>query len=729
MTPLLPNAKRVLTDSHVFYALKVFIALAGAQIPAYVMGLNNLSVTLVLGIIACAIVETDDRFWRRCQTLLVTLITFVSVSLLVSSAMPYPILLAVALVAVVVFCFVVSSLDSRYGMLGFSGILLTVYTLMISSNIHTVNFWQEPLLLTAGAVWYGLVSLVGSLLFPYKSLHEQLSQTFFALSRYLEAKSVFFPEQKDYTQIRHRLALLSVQLVQACHTGKELLNRRITKTSPDEVRQLTALYGLAMKLHERSAYSNFPHSVMNKQLQQTTLLEGFQECLVKLSYSCEQLAVAVLTRRPYHHGNDVSWVIHALHDQLDLHLSRQLISSLTYDSLIHYLQNLSIMNKQLLLAESPAKIADIPELVRTKPLGIRRTIKNLFHLSSPVFRHMIRLILLVEVSYGLKLVLPVGQGYWIMLTCLFVLQPSYSGTRRRFSQRLLGTCLGVLLGIPCLYLFPSVHAQLALSAFFSALFFAQFKTNYSIAVTGITLAVMCLFNIQSGSGYDIIIPRLINTTIGCSLAFITVMVILPDWRYKHLQGLVKKAMAANGDYFNYLLTIPVLGRQQNPEYRLKRKNMYSADAALAQAWQDVQVEPMSRYKKQLTDICFSLVVKNHGLVSFLSALATIDIEHNRADQDVSSDDAFSLIRIRKTAVQQQMERLTLEKAFTSKQTPCEMSSEDYCPGYHTGTSLMSAVQQQFLQQLRSIEYILNQYGILVQELQQMSQVVSALSKK
>jgi uncharacterized membrane protein YccC len=64
------------------------------------------------------------------------------------------------------------------------------------------------------------------------------------------------------------------------------------------------------------------------------------------------------------------------------------------------------------------------------------------------------------------------HGYWILLTSLFVCQPNYNATRHRLALRIIGTLVGVAIGLPVLLLVPSVEGQLLLIVLTGVLFFA-----------------------------------------------------------------------------------------------------------------------------------------------------------------------------------------------------------------------------------------------------------------
>ena len=125
------------------------------------------------------------------------------------------------------------------------------------------------------------------------------------------------------------------------------------------------------------------------------------------------------------------------------------------------------------------------------------------------------------------------NGYWILLTSLFVCQVSYFATKSRLRLRTLGTVLGVLLGIPVLYFVPSIEGQLFLTILCGVAFFYLRSKKYAMATLMATLMVLLIFNLK-GAGYAIILPRIIDTLIGCGLAWFAVSIIWPDWNFRNI---------------------------------------------------------------------------------------------------------------------------------------------------------------------------------------------------
>ncbi len=136
---------------------------------------------------------------------------------------------------------------------------------------------------------------------------------------------------------------------------------------------------------------------------------------------------------------------------------------------------------------------------------------------SALFRHAVRMSLVLCAGYAFIQFTGLQHGYWILLTSLFVCQPNYNATRHRPALRIIGTLVGVAIGLPVLLLVPSVEGQLLLIVLTGVLFFAFRNVQYAHATMFITLLVLLCFNLL-GEGFEVALPRIIDTLIGCAIA-------------------------------------------------------------------------------------------------------------------------------------------------------------------------------------------------------------------
>jgi uncharacterized membrane protein (TIGR01666 family) len=190
------------------------------------------------------------------------------------------------------------------------------------------------------------------------------------------------------------------------------------------------------------------------------------------------------------------------------------------------------------------------------------------HLSpqSALFRHAIRLAIVFAVGYAVSLMPFAKNGYWILLTSLFVCQITYFATKSRLKLRTIGTLLGVLLGVPVLYFVPSIEGQLVITVICGVYFFYLRQKKYALATVMATLMVLLIFNLK-GAGFSIILPRIIDTLIGCAIAWLAVNFIWPDWNFRNIPENIRKSSQATLNYLHAVVQQYHQGRSNDLEYR------------------------------------------------------------------------------------------------------------------------------------------------------------------
>jgi len=220
-------------------------------------------------------------------------------------------------------------------------------------------------------------------------------------------------------------------------------------------------------------------------------------------------------------------------------------------------------------------------------------------------------------GYGVLHWIHPTQGYWILLTTVFVCQPNYGATRLRLVQRIGGTVLGLVLGWALFDLFPSSRIQALFAVAAGVAFFATRAKRYTLASAAITLLVLFCFN-QTGDGYGLIWPRLVDTLLGSLIAGLAVFLILPDWQGRRLNQVVANTLTCNSRYLRQIMQQYASGKRDDLAYRLARRNAHNADAALSSTLSNMLMEP-GHFRKE-ADIGFRFLVLSHTLLSYLSAL-------------------------------------------------------------------------------------------------------------
>jgi uncharacterized membrane protein (TIGR01666 family) len=593
-------------------ALKTAISMGFLLIPFVIAKQPFIGVTLALGALAGALSETDDHPKGRIKALLLTLISFFISSISVELLRPYSILFGIGLVGSTITFIILGGLGERYRGITFGALLVAIYT-MLGAEISP-NWYLQPLLLPAGALCYGVVSLLLLIFRPERLLEEQLGQAFESLSVYMKEKAKLFPSDESVQEkLRNHLATLNIQLVNSIEACKNVLNSYNDAVSDqNQLRKYMHQFLLLQSLHERAASSHQPYDLLSKNEHNLELLEGLGQLMLQLSQAAHEMSKSLLMKTEYKHPSAIKWTVSALHNQ-----SKKLKKQGIDNELSLLLQNLTQSHISMQNLNFNVDSGYLAKIDHNEKSTLKK-LKAQFSFSHPRMRYAIRLSTCFIIGYFLSQYFQLEKGDWILLTSLFVCQPSYSETRKRLFQRILGTLSGVIAGVLIVQILPTIAGQCLLMLLSAYAFFVWLRKNYAISVVFVTTLVIAAFNLIAGKGIVVMGPRILDTLIGAFLAIVVVRFIWPDWQYKKLPQILLKATQENFNYFHAILKAYQSEKEEDITYRINRHKAHQADTALTQAWQGMKLEPKKHQKFQKH--AFALTYLNHALLSYLSAL-------------------------------------------------------------------------------------------------------------
>lgn len=610
------------------YSIRVFIALTGSMALCWYQDEMTLLIPLFLGIIASALAETDDSWQGRLNALAVTLVCFSIAALSVELLFPYPWVFAISL-ALATFCLtMLGALGERYGAIASATLILSVYTMIgVDQRGGAVSdFWHEPLLLVAGAAWYGALSVLWQALFSNQPVQQSLARLFRELGRYLKLKSSLFEpiRQLDVEARRLELAQQNGRVVAALNAAKEIILHRVGNGRPgSKVSRYLKLYFLAQDIHERASSSHYPYNALAEAFFHSDVLFRCQRLLRQQGKACQTLAESIQLRQPFIYDDSFAEALGDLNASLE-HLRIQ--SNPAWRGLLRSLRalaaNLSTLDRLLGDASNPDSLADATDsnLLDRAPRNLKEMWTRLRTQMTPtslLFRHALRLSLALTVGYGMLHAIHASQGYWIILTTLFVCQPNYGATRRKLGQRIIGTAIGLTVAWALFDLFPSPLVQSMFAIVAGLVFFINRTTRYTLATAAITLMVLFCFN-QVGDGYGLFLPRLFDTLLGSLIAGLAVFLFLPDWQGRRLNKVLANTLTCNSIYLRQIMQQYAAGKSDDLAYRLARRNAHNADAALSTTLANMLMEP-GHFRKE-ADVGFRFLVLSHTLLSYLSGL-------------------------------------------------------------------------------------------------------------
>ncbi len=623
------------------YSLRVLIAMAGSMGLSWFLGQPSLIIPLFLGIIASALAETDDSWLGRLSALLVTLLCFSIAAIAVELLFPYPWLFVAGLALSTFALVMLGALGERYGAIAQATLILSIYSMIAADqrNGELQQFWRDPLLLVAGAAWYGLLSVCWNALFAHQPVQQSLARLYRELGLYFRYKAALFEpvRQLDVEQRRLELAQQNGRVVSALNAAKETLLHRLGSGRPgSKINHYLKLYFLAQDLHERVSSSHYPYQALAEAFFHSDVLFRCQRLLRLQASACSELGEAIQLRQTFRYSEANAQALEDLQASLE-HLREQ--NNPAWRGLLRSLRalssNLSTLQRQLASASDPAALEGTQDssLLDRQPQTLREAFNRIRLQLTPtslLFRHALRMAVALVAGYAALHAIHPEQGYWVLLTTVFVCQPNYGATRIKLVQRISGTVLGLVAGWALFDLFPSQPVQALFAVVAGVVFFATRSTRYTLATAAITLMVLFCFN-QVGDGYGLIWPRLFDTLLGSLIAAAAVFLILPDWQGRRLNQVVANTLSCNSDYLRQIMRQYDSGKHDDLSYRLARRNAHNADAALSTTLSNMLLEP-GHFRKD-AETGFRFLILSHTLLNYLSGLGA----HRESLPDDASD--------------------------------------------------------------------------------------------
>ena len=628
MNPWFGRLKQATYNTTFMYNVRMLIAFTGTAFVPYLLNFQLATIPLTLGVVAAGISDIDDRFSVRIMNLIYTYIGFFITAASVQLLFPYPAVFAIGLIVSCIGWILLGSLGRRYATIAYGCLVVSVYSML---GVHLFEQWYlQPALLVAGAAWYGLLSTISFLLFPVRKLQDQLSASYHALGSFLFAKSNLFDVDmtpSSYQQSMIDLALENGKLISIFNDMRmALLTRLKGDRGQKDTRRSLQYYFVAQDIHERADSAHIDYQKLAKIFQHSDILFRFQRILTIQGKACQDLANCILTRTRYVHNKRFKHSFENLRLSLEKLHADQVYDQVRINALFALYQNLKSIDAQLQNLETERNIQLInaqqaenqlkdDDLKGWNDMMVR--VKQHLTPESVLFRHAVRLSIVLFIGYIFIQLTHIAYGYWILLTALFVCQPNFNATKRRLYLRIVGTLIGIIVGLAIIYFIPSLQGQLIMLVLSGVLFFELRSKQYAQATAFITILALINFNLD-GSAFAAGLPRLIDTIIGCALAWFGVSFIWPDWKFRRLPRTIQRSLQAQCKYLAEVVTQYHEGRNNALNYRVVRRAAHNNDAEVASLISTLATEPNIDPTKKAQ--AFEFLCLSHTFLSYIAAL-------------------------------------------------------------------------------------------------------------
>ncbi|MBU2018153.1 MAG: FUSC family protein [Bacteroidetes bacterium] len=627
-----------LKSSHLYRGLRIGV---GILVPIGVLsflGYMEFAPAIVLGAFLNAPSDIPGSATRKVNAILISIVLTMLITAAILFLKPYLPLLLIALAVISFAVSMISVYGFRASLVSFSGLIAMVLALVIEKDT-VEEILVQIAFMGVGGLWYLFVSYIFQKMAPQKDQNQLLSDTLHLIGQYLKLRAKLLTKITQRDELLKESLLLQNQINEKHETLRESLftGRKRRGHSHSEEKQLL-IFISSVNIFELIEAKHLDYKMIDG-------IFGEQKGFLKSSKN--------LNNRM---GNHLLLLSDLLIQKGKIPKNDLLIDALaqTYDSIANYietvklpearegaivLKNLYDYQEQLIheinairrvmtnakdAAPVSLKNQDSQQFLTLQEYSFDILIQN-SSLSSTMFRHSLRLSIAILFAFLLGWYFEIQNTYWILLTIIVIMRPSYGLTKERSKDRILGTLIGaaVAVGIVLLTQNVVVYAILAITSL--VLSFSLIQQNYKSAAALITLSIVFVYALMHPNTFAVIQYRVVDTIIGALISLIASYLILPSWEVNNLKKVLFNALKRNK---NYLLATQNLYRDtanQKLSYSVARKEAFLAMSNLNAAFQRLTQDPKSKQKE--FQLIYEIVTLNHTIISAIASIGNFIINH------------------------------------------------------------------------------------------------------
>jgi uncharacterized membrane protein YccC len=604
----------------------------------YLLGYFEYALAVVVGAFLNAPGDIPGSTKRKVNAILVSIGLTMVITAIILFSKPF---LALLLVALAIITFAVSLLSVygfRASLVSFSGLLSMVIAIAIQKET-AYDILVQVALMGVGGLWYLVVSFIFQKLAPIKDQNQLLSDTLRLIGEYLKIRAKLLTKKTKRDEHLKQSLVLQHQINEKQETLRETLltARKRTGRSHYEEKQLLILLS-SINIFELIEAKHLDYKMIDTIFGEHKEFLRASKNLSKIMGNHLIRLSELLIQKDKIPNKDslLSALVEANEsiknyvDTVKLPEAREgaLVLKNLYDYQEQLLQEIRVIRRVMANVKEASKVSlkrqDSSQFLTLHEYRLNVLVEN-FSLDSTMFRHSLRLTIAVIFAYLLGLLFDIQNTYWILLTVIVIMRPSYGLTKERSKDRIIGTLIGAAIAVGIVLLTQNVVIY-AVLAFVSLVFaFALIQQNYKFAAALITISIIFVYSLINPDAFEVIQYRVIDTIIGATIAVVANYLLLPSWEANNLKQVLLNALKRNKEY---LLATQEL--YQNPSknkvsYSLARKEAFLAISNLNAAFQRLTQDPKSKQKE--FQLIYEIVTLNQTMVSAIASIGNFISNH------------------------------------------------------------------------------------------------------
>jgi uncharacterized membrane protein YccC len=616
-------APRTFLFSHYFYTgLRIATGIVGLTWLTYAIAGLPSAMAVAIGALCTSLMDLPSPLRHKFNEMLAGVLLCSAVALLVSLCSPFPWLLR----TVIVLVSFLASMMVVYGRKAMPLQFVALFVMMLSSDeaATPIQALHHGALFFLGGAGYMTYAMIVVWILQRRLKQQVLAEALYELAAYTSIKAGCYDMANALPAQMEKLVRQQSVLAERQQASRDLILRG--KPAPNEAVLVQVHYAM-FDLYELVLSTHTDYELLRQHFADSPVLPLLGDLIGKMARDVESVAYAMTRGRSSRPGIDyrdelraLDEALRALHPDQGEAAEAQAVLRATSNKIretIAMIEQLHAASQAPRGALPMVANADLTPFLTQQRYSIGILLSNL-RWTSPTFRYALRVAMAISVGLLSAEWLPwQTHGYWIALTIAVVLKPSFSITRQRRADRLIGTLIGCLLTAVILRF---VHAPAVLFGF---LFVATaagptfLYVKYRYTAIAASMQALLLIGLTVPHGASAIGERLLDTLLGTLIATFF-SYVLPNWEYQDLPRQVDEVLEANRKYVDAAAALLLGAAADDFHYRISRKRFMDSLATLSAALGRMLDEPAD--KQRAPDELNRFTVQNYLLVAHMAAL-------------------------------------------------------------------------------------------------------------
>ena len=555
--------RKFIYSQYFFGGLRIAL---GVSLPAVLMLTifhnRELGFTIATGALGACVVDMPGPLkYKHNEMLACTVIGFLSaLATGIASANVVTLWLTVVPLTFVLSLIVVYG--NRWPQISFATLFMMIVTLEEHFTPMQALIYASWILL--GGLWYTYWATFVSRWMVYRIERQALAESVFSCAEYLLARSEFYDLDTNIDECYRKLIEKQIQAVERQDAARDIVLRNLPKLRSGKLdprrAMLFNLFINAVDLHEMFVGAHTDYPLVRNTFGGADILVFYRDLMRKSALDLEDIGLAVLQNRPARPKINVKAELRAIEYELDQMRKHEVpqknpeaysaVSS-AFRRLWSATRLIDKMRRQTrhdpAITETEIRVdPKLARFVSSRRVPFMQIFSNLT-MSSPSFRHALRVTIAVGIGFWLGRLLPLTNAYWIVMTTVIILKPGYSLTKQRNVQRIIGTAIGCTACVGLIFVVKDPHVLLVAMFACMVMSYSLLLFNYTASVVFTSAYVLLMLHLLAPGGMRLIGERAIDTAVGCAIA-IAASHLFPYWEYRLMGKQVHDMIGAMRNY-------------------------------------------------------------------------------------------------------------------------------------------------------------------------------------